>query len=167
MRMEKILLVILIAIVLVIPMYLVGTATRTQSVQARGSVLMDASITNRKDGQKMWAIHTEQTAMSPDMSSAELKGVTVEIVKESATVRADSGKYDFQNSGLALSGNVEARARDLVMSGQDVSIKSDTGEVYSAGDVKVITKGLTLTGKGFALLGNNFKVVENVRAQIR
>lgn len=165
--MEKALLTAVIGIVLALPLYMVMNTSRAVTPADQGSSIEDVSITNKKDGHTMWFIHTDRTSLTPDMSSASLEGVTVSVESQDLQVKAQKGKYDFDSMDLELSGDVEARSKALVVKGQNVNLKSKTGEITSPGAISVNTKGFSLTGTGLTMIGDNVKVENNVRAEIR
>lgn len=165
--MEKVLLAVLIAIVIVIPMYLVETAERFQGRGDTASIISNAVISNKKDGKITWLIQADKMTIASDVSNAILNGIMVDASSESATIVADLGKYDFETRDLVLVGDVQAVTKDLVITGNTAKVKAETGEIVSDGDIKVMGKNISLTGTGLWMLGNKMKVIKNVRADLK
>ncbi len=165
--MEKVLLAVLVAIVIVIPMYLVETAERFQGRGDTASIISNAVISNKKDGKITWLIKANKMSIAPDISNAILNGITVDVTSESAKVAADRGDYDFGTRNLLLTGGVQAVTKDLVITGDTAMVKAETGEITSDGEVKVTGKNISLTGTGLWMLGNKMKVIRNVRADVK
>ena len=165
--MEKVLLAVLVAIVIVIPMYLVETAERFQGRGDTASIISNALISNKKDGKITWLIQARRMSIAPDVSNAVLNGITVDVTSESAKVAADLGNYDFGTRNLLLTGRVQAVTKDLVITGNTAMVKAETGEITSDGEITVTGRNISLRGTGLWMLGNKMRVIKNVRADIK
>jgi LPS export ABC transporter protein LptC len=123
---------------------------------ALSSYMEDVNIVNKKTGRKQWSLKAERVDLAEDNSIARMREVAIDLPQEGMRVKAASGVFNVDTGDLSLSGNVEARTEDFVISTDHVGLDSEKEEVLTDG--KVVMEGKRYKVEGYGMRAFDEKV---------
>jgi len=120
------------------------------------------SVVNTRDGKRQWLLRSRRIEMTG--SHASLDAVEAEVTGLGMSVKAPLGQYDMDSGELGLSGDVRMYGDDYVVSAPDILMDPGSGELRSSGNVLIDGKGFRITGSGLLAMGQEIRLLSDVKA---
>ncbi|HWR59773.1 MAG TPA: LPS export ABC transporter periplasmic protein LptC [Thermodesulfovibrionales bacterium] len=135
------------------------------SVSKGNSFMEGLRIVNKKDGSDSWSVTAGRADFSKDETVAHIAAVTIDLKKEGAVLKADSGTYNMKKHDLRLEKNITLRLKDATISTESLTW-DPAGKMLSAdGRIRMQGDKFRIEGEGLtATQDNKVKLARNVKA---
>lgn len=108
------------------------------------------TISEEKDGRKVWQLTAETIEVNADTSNVTLKNVTATFFQadgKQVVLTAPVGSLDHQSKNISLSGTVQAKSSEgATFSAQDAQWIANDGKMIANGQVKLTRDDTVVTG---------------------
>lgn len=111
-----------------------------------------------RDGKKVWEIAARQARYSQENNEIVVEGPEVSLYMKDGDVialRCQEGRVhldgDEEVSRMELSGNLEIRINDLVITTPSAEYNSEQNTIASSGPVRIVGRGLEVEGQGYSV----------------
>ena len=135
----------------------------SESVKSASVSFMDGvRVVNTREGERQWLLSSQRIEMTG--SRARLDGVEAEVPGLAMSVKAPAGVYDMGSGELSLSGDVRMYGDDYTVSAPDILLDPASGELRSSGAVVIDGNGFRITGSGLLAMGQEIRLLSDVKA---
>jgi lipopolysaccharide export system protein LptC len=108
------------------------------------------SLTEIHEGDKTWVLEAKKADFHPDQDTVSISGVRVEFFGpgEDIRVKADAGLFNTKTRVLTLTGQVEMRRTDLLVTTSEATYLPDERALLAPEHVVITEPGLKVEGRG-------------------
>ena len=109
-----------------------------------------------RDNKKVWEIAAQQARYVQDSNEIIVEGPEVSLFVKDGDVIAVDTVAALEAAGqpvirMELSGGLEMRVNDLVITTPDAVYESDRGIIFSDGPIHIVGQGVEVEGKGYTV----------------
>ena len=128
---------------------------KDHTITRKNSYIERLRIVKKKNGVEAWVITALKADFTKDETIAKMDTVTIDIKKEGVILNADNGIFNMNTKDLHLENNIKIRAKDSVISTQDISWNASSGILSS--DNKILMEGnkFRVEGEGLTATEDN------------
>ncbi|MEW6001141.1 MAG: LPS export ABC transporter periplasmic protein LptC [Nitrospirota bacterium] len=131
----------------------------------RNSFIEGLKVLQKKEGITIWTLIARRADFIEDETKAKLSDITV-VVKENGLVfHADKALYNLSNRNFTTEGEIKAEAKDYTITADSIDYEASSGDIKTAGRIRVDGKGFRVEGKGMESDSEQkVRILKDVRA---
>lgn len=122
-------------------------------------------VVSRENGIDSWIMAAKKAELTADEAVADMKSVTMNIIKEGIELNADAGVYNMNTRDLTLKDNIKIRTKSFAVSAKNLTWNPSRETLTTDDEILIYGSKFKIEGEGLtATQDNKVTLRKNVKA---